>query len=83
MQFNKSWTASSPQSRAKTLIFPLISLHMSARGHGVTGSGLDFRLKSQLRSPPGMLVFTPDNLQASTGPISLAGVEPVERVKED
>lgn len=56
---------------------------MSARGHGVTGSGLDFRLKSQLRSPPGMLVFTPDNLQASTGPISLAGVEPVERVKED
>lgn len=47
------------------------------------GSGLDFRFKSQLRSPPGMLVFTPDNLRASTGPISLAGVEPVERVKED
>lgn len=53
---------------------------------GVTvlpGSGLGFRFKSQLRSPPGMPVFTPDNLQASTGPISLAGVEPVERVKED
>lgn len=48
-------------------------------------SGLGFRSKPELPWLPwlpGMLVFAPDNLQASTGPISIAGVGPIERVKE-
>lgn len=83
MQSDESWTILSPQSLAKTLIFPSSPRTSVLRVTVLPGSGLGFSFKSQLRSPAGMLVFTPDNLQASTGPISLAGVEPVERVKED
>lgn len=83
MQFDESWNILSPQSCTKTLISPSSPPAAVLGVIMLPGSGLGFRFKSELRSPPGMLVFTPDNLQASTGPISLAGVEPIERVKED
>lgn len=83
MQFDESWSILSPQSRTKTLISPSLPCAAVLGVIMLPGSGLGFRFKSELRLPPGMLVFTPDNLQASTGPISLAGVEPIERVKED